>query len=201
MHIAATVFVFGIAACTSLGVAQAADPSPQETAGGQQPCSQEPVQNGCGSYVWPDGSKYVGEFRGGYMDGPATIVYADGSKLQGNFLGTGGALGDVTYVAADGSRITGPFRDPSRDASKPHTPVNYPFWRALFGGEAQVDVIALIDEHGNVTNAQLYHPINSPSFTKAATEAVSQWKYFPATVGVRPVKSPYMLQIQFAIAR
>lgn len=163
-------------------------------------CSTARVMNGCGTYIWSDGSRYVGGFRGGYMDGQAVLSFADGSRLEGNFLANGGAVGDVTYTAPDGKRITGPYHDPSQDIAHPHAPMNYPFWRALFGGEAVVHVICIVDEQGNVTDAQPYQPVDSPSFTQAAIQSVSAWKYVPATVGGRPIKAPYMVQIHFAIA-
>src|SRR5438045_1970145 len=92
-----------------------------------QPCASAPAQEGCGTYMWPDGSKYVGGFHGGYPDGPATIYFADESRLGGTFFSSGGALGDVTYTTADGTRITGGFHDPSKDVTKPHSPVIFPF--------------------------------------------------------------------------
>jgi TonB family protein len=57
---------------------------------------------------------------------------------------------------------------------------------------------AIIDEQGNVTNIRVLKPMPM-GLDKAAIEAMSQWKFHPATLGGRPVKVYYTLQINFQV--
>jgi hypothetical protein len=53
-----------------------------------QGCQNEPdnkPQNGFGSYTWPDGSRYVGEWENGSMHGQGTQTFAGGGKYVGEF--------------------------------------------------------------------------------------------------------------------
>jgi TonB family protein len=154
---------------------------------------------GCGTWVWSDGSKYVGGFHGGYFDGHGVISYADGGRFEGEFENSS-AFGQAAYTTADGTRITGRFHDIGRDVAHPHSPAHYPFWRAFFGGEANVQMTVIIAADGSVTNAQVDQPTEYPSFDKAAVETVNKWKYLPATIDGHPIKMPYTIIVQFAQA-
>ncbi|HEY4115852.1 MAG TPA: TonB family protein [Rhizomicrobium sp.] len=158
------------------------------------------VAEGCGTFVWPDGTRYVGGFRGGFFDGDATITYPDGARLTLTFS-NGSGEANATYITAEGARITGPFHDVGRDLAHPHPPIDYPFWRALFGDEADVIVAVIVDENGAVRTAQLYRKIDSPSYTDAALDSVKQWRYLPATIGGKPIRMPYLIDIQFSQPR
>jgi hypothetical protein len=50
------------------------------------------LPNGSGTMTWPDGCKYVGEFRDGKMDGAGKMTYPtgkveEGQWKQGQFVG------------------------------------------------------------------------------------------------------------------
>ncbi|MDE1987856.1 MAG: TonB family protein [Alphaproteobacteria bacterium] len=162
-------------------------------------CNSTRVLEGCGTWVWPDGSKYVGGFHGGYFTGHGVVTYADGSRLEGDFENAT-ISGETTYITSNGTKFVGKYMDVSRDISQPHTVVHYPFWRAIFGGEDNVQMTVIIDEKGNVTNAQVDRPTEYPSFDKAAVDTVKLWKYLPATVDGHPVKAPYVILFQFSHA-
>lgn len=38
-----------------------------------------------GAEIWPDGSKYEGNFEGGKKQGKGKFVWADGSSYEGEF--------------------------------------------------------------------------------------------------------------------
>jgi TonB family protein len=71
-----------------------------------------------------------------------------------------------------------------------------PLWR---GGEwgGQVIVMAIIDEHGDVREAQLIKRA-TPSMNGSALAAVCQWKYEPAKIGQVPVAVYFTVVINFA---
>jgi hypothetical protein len=167
----------------------------------QQSCAPDPVQEGCGTFTWPDGSRYVGNFHGGFFDGPATVIYPDGAQLEVSYRSGNADSGNATYVRLDGTRVTGPFHDVSRDIRYPHPPADYPFWRALFGDSADVIVAAIVDENGFVRTARPYREIESQSYASAAVEAIRKWRYLPATVDGKPVPIPYLIDIQFSQPR
>ena len=66
--------------------------------------------NGLGTMSYSDGSKYVGEFKYGKINGLGTMIYADGSKYVGEFKDSNmSGRGTMTY--ADGSKYVGEFKD------------------------------------------------------------------------------------------
>ena len=106
-------------------------------------CSQVRVLQGCGTYVWPDGIKYVGGFRGGYFDGFGTVYYSDGSRFEGEFENAS-AHGDAVYFYADGTKLSGRFHDVTNDMSRPHALVRYPFWRAFLRDRSSVLLTVIV---------------------------------------------------------
>ena len=48
-------------------------------------CIKGDCNNGYGTYTWPDGSKYVGEFKLGLFHGQGTLTYTDGRQYVGEF--------------------------------------------------------------------------------------------------------------------
>jgi len=43
------------------------------------------LENGQGTYTWSDGRKYVGEFKDGKQNGQGTYIYHDGRKYEGEW--------------------------------------------------------------------------------------------------------------------
>lgn len=191
---------YGVAALPLLLSLLAGSASPAADAV-SSPCSDAAVMEGCGAYYWPDGTRYVGGFHGGFFDGPGTVIFPDGAHLRLTFQSGAAASGNATYVDRDGKAITGPLHDVSRDLAHPHGPIDYPFWRAFFGDQADVVISAVVNQYGVVTAARLYGRAESESFAKAAVEGIKQWHYLPATIDGHPVPMPYLIEVQFAQAR
>jgi hypothetical protein len=57
--------------------------------------------HGQGTLIWPDGDKYVGEFKNDKPDGKGTYTYGSGHKYIGKFKG-GHKHGQGTMKYPDG---------------------------------------------------------------------------------------------------
>lgn len=68
------------------------------------------------------------------------------------------------------------------------------------GAQGVVILEAVIDEEGRVTNLQVLKGV-SRELDRAAVEAVSQWRYQPATLEGRAVKVIFNLTINFQLQR
>jgi hypothetical protein len=93
------------AACAIPGAAGAGTPPP--------PCPSDPqsVWTDCvGSVVYPNGNRYVGEFRSGQYDGQGALTFANGESYVGAFH-NGAWSGQGVYTFANGERYVGPFVD------------------------------------------------------------------------------------------
>lgn len=53
---------------------------------GQNQCVKGNCLNGYGTYVFPGGAKYMGDFENGLMHGKGILYFTDGSKYMGNWL-------------------------------------------------------------------------------------------------------------------
>lgn len=172
---------------------------PQPSAAAQTAnCSEKRVQEGCGAWTWPDGSKYVGGFHGGYPRGYGVLYFSDGGRLAGTDNGSG--LQDASYTSPDGIVLSGPFQDVGQDLQHPHSPLKFPFWRAFLGDKGTVEIIAIIDTDGRVQNAEVYQSSGFQSFDEAAVAGVKQWRYSPATIAGTPIKAPLLINVQYAAA-
>jgi len=63
-----------------------------------------------GTYTWPDGEKYVGEYKDGEEHGQGTSTYANGDKYVGEYK-DGRKHGNGTYTFADGRKVVGEWKD------------------------------------------------------------------------------------------
>jgi hypothetical protein len=68
------------------------------------------VRNHQGTKTWPDGTGYVGEFRGDRPNGRGTYTYPDGSKYVGEFK-NGQYDGHGTFTSPAGIDEDGEFRN------------------------------------------------------------------------------------------
>ena len=66
--------------------------------------------SGQGAYAWPDGFKYVGEFRDNRPNGRGTFTFADGAEYAGEFK-DGNYNGQGTFRSPAGITEQGEFRD------------------------------------------------------------------------------------------
>ena len=78
------------------------------------PCKESYFTACFGTYTFPDGAKYVGEFRDGKQNGQGTYTYPDGAKYVGEFR-DGKRNGQGTFTFPDGSKYVGEFRDGKRN--------------------------------------------------------------------------------------
>jgi len=97
-------------------------------------CIQGNCNNGKGTYTWPSGNKYVGEFKNGNLNGQGTKTWATGGKYVGEWKngdqhgkGTeiwpnnggkyvgeykdGKRHGEGTFTYADGDKYVGEYKD------------------------------------------------------------------------------------------
>jgi hypothetical protein len=63
-----------------------------------------------GTLVWPDGNKYIGEFRGWNLNGQGTYFFKDGGKYVGEFEG-GKRNGQGTYTSNVGITKKGVWKN------------------------------------------------------------------------------------------
>jgi len=90
----------------------AAAPQPQVARASRQApgCLSGNCENGQGSYRYPDGSEYSGQFRGAKMHGQGTYTYAGrGEKYSGEWR-NGIIDGRGTYYYRSGNRYEGEWR-------------------------------------------------------------------------------------------
>jgi hypothetical protein len=53
--------------------------------GFERDCNEEYCRDGLGTYIYADGSKYVGEFKYGYPEGKGKVYYANGDVYEGSW--------------------------------------------------------------------------------------------------------------------
>jgi protein TonB len=77
------------------------------------------------------------------------------------------------------------------------TPPLYPALAKAQHVEGAVHLDALVDEHGRVSSVKV---INGPTLLhQAATDAIRQWKYQPATLDGKPVPMHLTVTLQFKL--
>ncbi len=78
-------------------------------AGASAQCIAGNCQNGQGTYVYPSGAKYIGNFRNGEIHGVGVCYYTDGSKYSGEWKSRyPDGKGTKTY--SDGTKRTGMWK-------------------------------------------------------------------------------------------
>ena len=81
---------------------------------GQGKCISGDCENGYGTFIFDDGTKYVGEFKDGKRHGQGTCTYGKG-KLEGSkYIGEwkdGKKDGEGTYTFPSGNTYVGEFKD------------------------------------------------------------------------------------------
>jgi len=69
-------------------------------------CQSGNCQNGIGTYIYADGSKYVGDFQNGKANGIGKISYFDGDVYEGE-IENGEMHGKGMMITANGNKIRG----------------------------------------------------------------------------------------------
>ena len=92
---------------------------------GQSPnCLRGNCENGTGTYRYPDGSEYSGEFRNAKMHGEGTYTYAGrGEKYVGEWR-NGVINGQGTYYYRSGNRYQGTWRNGKKSGQGTYTYAN-----------------------------------------------------------------------------
>ena len=49
-------------------------------------CTKGDCKNGKGTFVYPSGATYIGDFRNGEINGSGVCVYKDGSRYEGQWV-------------------------------------------------------------------------------------------------------------------
>jgi uncharacterized caspase-like protein len=83
----------------------------------QSGCINGDCENGQGTYAFPDGSKYDGQFAAGKIHGYGTFYYANGDKYVGSFK-VNVAHGKGTIFHADSTQTTGEWNEGEYVGSK-----------------------------------------------------------------------------------
>ena len=73
-------------------------------------CVSGDCVNGYGTYVWDDGTKYVGESKDNLLNGQGTMIWANGKKYVGEFKNNS-ANGQGTYNYPDGTTRKGIWKN------------------------------------------------------------------------------------------
>lgn len=72
-------------------------------------CISGNCKNGRGTFVYPSGAKYTGDFKNGEINGKGVCVYSDGSKYEGDWV-LRYPEGKGTKTLKDGSKLTGTWK-------------------------------------------------------------------------------------------
>lgn len=77
-------------------------------------------RTGQGTYTWTDGRKYVGQWKDNNRNGDGTMTYPNGNKYVGQYRGHK-KNGQGTFIWRDGQKYVGQFKKDMRDGKGSHT--------------------------------------------------------------------------------
>jgi len=106
-HVAATILLIAFGLAPNIAAAQSHLP--------QCPSDRNQVWTDCtGIYSYPDGSRYIGEFRDNKRSGQGTLTFTNGDKYVGEWS-DGKENGHGTYTFVGGDKNVGDWRDSKRN--------------------------------------------------------------------------------------
>lgn len=76
----------------------------------QDVCLDGDCQNGWGTYIYPDGSLYIGEFKNNKREGQGTLIYRRGTKYKGTHANNA-RNGFGTYYYPNGNKYEGGWKN------------------------------------------------------------------------------------------
>lgn len=109
--------LFALAHCSS---GQTQDSDAQSRSIPTTGCVAGGCADGEGTYVYPGGERYTGNFKGGLRDGKGTLEYPSGDRYVGEFSGDK-RNGNGTYTFANGDVYVGQFKDGQRQGEGVYT--------------------------------------------------------------------------------
>ena len=104
-------------------------------------CISGDCKNGQGTYTYPSGGKYVGEWKDGKRNGQGTYTYPSGNKYVGEYK-DGKRNGQGTYTYSNGNKYAGGHKDGKRNGQGTFT---------FSGGEKYVGEYKDSKQHGQGT--------------------------------------------------
>lgn len=87
---------------------------------GSSGCTEGDCNNGKGTYVWEDGSRYIGEWKEGLRSGKGVYIWASGDKYTGQFL-NGDCNGDGVYLWANNAGYEGSWLNGKKHGAGKYT--------------------------------------------------------------------------------
>ena len=104
--------------------APASPAPPQQASRGLPPCLGDPASsfwtNCVGTFISPNGQKYVGEYRDNKANGLGTINFPSGQKYVGEFRDDK-IHGQGTFTFPSGQKYVGEYRDGKRNGQGTYT--------------------------------------------------------------------------------
>ena len=144
-----------------------------------QGCAKGSCQNGEGTYVWADGSRYTGGFKKGLQHGHGSIAFRNGASYVGSWK-QGKRSGSGTAIFPDGRVKAGRWKDNRFLGEATASPLRHMDWPDLSrtpepvgGGERDVAVIVGIQQYAHVA-----------SIPGAARNATDWYRYMVKTRGI-----------------
>ena len=96
------------------------------------PADQSAVFDNCfGTYTWPDGQKYVGEYKDDKKHGQGTYTWPDGVKYVGEYKDDK-KHGQGTLTSPDGVKYVGEYKDGKRHGQGTFTFPDGEIWNGYF---------------------------------------------------------------------
>ena len=99
-------------------------------------------QHGKGTLIWPDGSKYTGDWVDGFRHGKGTEISPNGRKYTGDWL-KNQRTGKGTHTWPSGDKYTGDYVDGKQNGKGTHT---WPNGNTYTGDFIDGQVIRINDE-------------------------------------------------------
>ena len=142
----------------------------------------------------PAAGEGAGDFEGVPGGVPDGVGGGRGSGGPGSILGPDGGGGGAAPGSDDPLAITGAVRAPTLIRS---VAPDYPHVARLARVQGRVVLRAVIDELGAIENVTVVE--GNPLLVPAASEAVSRWRYRPATLDGRPVRVWVLVTVHFTL--